>query len=59
VYWLDLTVIVGCVGASKNDLSTQRGIELHADNTDLSVVVQLDGEGLLHIHGAHHGPTAA
>lgn len=34
-----------------NDLSTQRDIELHVDNTDLSVIVQLEGDGLLHVHG--------
>eukprot|EP01047_Picozoa_sp_COSAG01_P038781 COSAG01_NODE_3164_length_6477_cov_6.494983_3_plen_294_part_00 len=39
---------------AQNDLSTQRGIELHADNTDLSVVVQLDGDGVLHVHGTQH-----
>ena len=41
----------------QNDLSTQRGIELHSDNTDLSVIVQLDGEGLLHVNGKRHEPA--
>ena len=41
---------------TQNELSTQRGIELHSDNTDLSVIVQLDGDGLLHVHGKRHEP---
>ena len=51
-----MTPFACCV---QNELSTQRGIELHSDNTDLSVVVQLDGEGLLHVHGARHQPPSS
>ena len=39
-----MTPFACCV---QNELSTQRGIELHSDITDLSVVGQLDGEGRL------------
>ena len=51
-----MTPFACCV---QNELSTQRGIELHSDNTDLSVVVQLDGEGLLHVHGERHQPSSS